>query len=293
MRHVDPPKLPSPSEGSSTAIARAPVFIAGFPRSGTTLLFRILHRHSAFCGAGSDRGDELDLVESHFYRRFARPAAALWRSEDEVSLRTWFGGCSEYYNQFLAQSLRAFHIAAAAGRNRRRILDKTPDNVLIAPLIAHAFPDARVLCLRRDPRDVLASFRRRRELQTGEAGAWLDIAYDLEEFAEAWLCQSNAWREFSVKSPEKSMLVDFRSLTQDPGTVVKQVLKFVGAEFEVGMIRGIAPQQRSDPLDGYVSHVPVPNSRQWPGLLTSEEARVISERCPPFGTHCLDSVGDD
>src|SRR5690242_5663290 len=121
----------------------APVFIVGFPRTGTTLLYSILYRHPLFQPApGRYLQRSSAQVEAHFFRRFFRPAVELWSDPEERSLREWFAENADRYTAFLAGMLRQFHLEAAEARGVRRILEKTPDNLLLCYLIHLAFPSA-------------------------------------------------------------------------------------------------------------------------------------------------------
>jgi hypothetical protein len=276
---------------TESTLEERPVFIAGFPRTGTTLLWHILQRHSAFSSVAGGAPPHAPLVESHFYRRFFSPAVRMWASTDEATLRTWFADDAAYFTRFLLQSFRAFHLEAAAARGALRILDKTPDNVLMCDLIVNAFPDCRILCLSREPADTLASFRRRRSQQPGEEGAWLDLAYDLPGFADTWNRQRAAWRRFLAESPRCATTVDYEALTTTPAAELNRVLAFIGEEPEPQLIEGEAPTSRASVLDGYWSHVPVRNSEVWHDYVAEAEAIELRRRCLPFGADDGDIAG--
>jgi hypothetical protein len=259
-----------------------PVFIGGFPRTGTTLIWHILQRHSAFSTIRSTAPAYAPFVESHFYRRFFSPAICMWTSTEEATLRAWFANDSAYFTRFLIESFRAFHLEAAAARGANRVLDKTPDNVLLCDLIVNAFPDCRILCTSRDPADTLASFRRRRSQQPGLEGEWLDIAYDLPTFTQIWNRQSAAWRRFEAENPQTTLTIDYAALTNTPVAELNRVLAFVEEEPEPHLIDGEPPTTRASVLDGYWSHVPVPNSDVWNDHLTDDEAACVRRDCVPF-----------
>ena len=111
-----------------------PVFVVGMPRSGTTLVERMLASHPAMIGIGEGQmiGDL---------------AAALDRAAGPEEMRG------------LARSLGARHLdrlRLMAGP-AERVVDKTPDNLSHLGVIACLFPRARVIVCRRDPRDVCLS----------------------------------------------------------------------------------------------------------------------------------------
>jgi tetratricopeptide (TPR) repeat protein len=118
---------------------RAPVFIVGMPRSGTTLCEQIIAAHAKAHGAGergaltqawNALGGAIDSAPS-VERIAALEAAALDRS-------------AEIY-------LRELHALAP---DADRIVDKMPGNFLFLGLVGLMLPGARIIHCMRDPRDV-------------------------------------------------------------------------------------------------------------------------------------------
>lgn len=128
------------------ACSREPIFVVGMPRSGTTLVDRILSSHPDVHSAG-----ELQ----NFAHALKRAAATPGRNTLDV------------------ETLRAGHAAdpAAIGEayvastrpgtgHRRHFIDKMPLNFWYAGHIHRALPEARIVCLLRHPLDtVLSNFR--------------------------------------------------------------------------------------------------------------------------------------
>jgi hypothetical protein len=112
-----------------------PIFIVGAPRSGTMLLYRILRSHSRL---------------AHW-----RPSEAheVWEADYHPALRGWESnvlGASDVDPEAAARIRRSFLLVT--GRHRR-LIDKTPRNVLRVPFVDAVFPDARYVYLKRDGRD--------------------------------------------------------------------------------------------------------------------------------------------
>jgi tetratricopeptide (TPR) repeat protein len=135
-----PPRVHA-SGAERPADHRNPIFLLGFPRSGTTLLEVVLEGHPDVV---SLEENEL-LIDS--VREFMRSFAGLDRlmRADEPTL----------------ESLRTRYWSrvAAAGVDvvGKVFLDKHPLNTLKLPLIARLFPHAKILFACRDPRDVVLS----------------------------------------------------------------------------------------------------------------------------------------
>ncbi len=125
-----------------------PIFILGFPRSGTTLTEQLLASHSRIRAGG-----ELPFVAElaalatertggAFPGRFEKLDAAL-RAEFGAVLRDHYLSRAEAYG-LLAPGAAFF-------------TDKMPLNELYLPLLALAFPESPRVTVARDPRDVLVS----------------------------------------------------------------------------------------------------------------------------------------
>ena len=121
----------------------APAFLLGFPRSGTTLLDRMLSSHPDTLVL-----EERDLL-SAAYGRFAASDAAL-NALDGLDDAAWRQARRAYWTRVDAE-LRG------TAREGRLVVDKLPLNTILLGLIARIFPDARVVLAVRDPRDVCLS----------------------------------------------------------------------------------------------------------------------------------------
>ena len=120
-----------------------PVFVIGLPRSGTTLLERMLASHPEMIGIG-----EQSFARSSFQRALAAS-----------------GGLQEMLSTHAVGTAAAWHLSMLEDRVQRlgivrsgtRIVDKLPDNYLLAGWLRIAFPNAAIIHCLRDPRDVALS----------------------------------------------------------------------------------------------------------------------------------------
>ena len=120
----------------------APVFLIGFPRSGTTLLDQILASHPQITTL-EERDTLVPLAEALFAsgNDFERwPTLAV---DDIEQLRAG-------YWERVAAGLRGAPMKSV-------FVDKQPLNAILLPLIYRLFPSAKILLAIRDPRDVLLS----------------------------------------------------------------------------------------------------------------------------------------
>ncbi|HEX4198434.1 MAG TPA: sulfotransferase [Caulobacteraceae bacterium] len=141
-----PQRARPPSSSSYKAPAAGHVFLVGFPRSGTTLLERVLGAHPDVVA-----WDERETLTEAVRDFMADPGGLdrLAAASDAVLN----DHRAHYWRRVAASG------AKVAGKTA---LDKLPLNTMKLPLIAKLFPDAKVLFARRDPRDVVLSCFRQR-----------------------------------------------------------------------------------------------------------------------------------
>jgi tetratricopeptide (TPR) repeat protein len=121
-----------PAEGHADP---CPIFIVGLPRSGTTLVDRILSSHPQV----QSRGESSDIATA--IMRLAGPAP----DKQTLIRRAATLNPAELGRSFCARlpDTNAFHL-----------IDKTPINFLYLGMIARALPQARLIHVRRGPVDV-------------------------------------------------------------------------------------------------------------------------------------------
>lgn len=151
----------------SDAPSAAPIFIIGMPRTGTTLVDRILSSHPLVESAG-----ELQAMP------LAVKAAAGTRSRTVLDPETIRAAAQAdagaIGRDYLTRA--AAHVAGA----KPRFVDKFPGNFLYAGVIARALPEATIVCLRRNPMDtILANFRNLFAI----GSRYYDYSYDLLDIA--------------------------------------------------------------------------------------------------------------
>ncbi|NOX73382.1 MAG: tetratricopeptide repeat protein, partial [Alphaproteobacteria bacterium] len=134
-----------------------PIFVVGMIRSGTTLVEQILSGHSQVYGAG-----ELTFVDDY---------ARNWLRNEQTNPASFDGFVDQYLDY-----------AAPAARVAARVVDKMPINFLWIGIIKAAFPNAKIINLVRDPRDIGLSIFKNYFADLGNR-----YAYDLEELAEFYL----------------------------------------------------------------------------------------------------------
>ena len=126
--------------------SRASIFIVGQPRTGTTLIERVVTSHSQVHSAGELR------QFGNSVRRLTRYRGAGRFSEELVRRGSALQG----------KPLGAAYLQAVTKQrgDTPRFVDKLPPNYIYVPLILMALPNAKIIHVRRDPMDAcFASFK--------------------------------------------------------------------------------------------------------------------------------------
>ncbi|HEX7857163.1 MAG TPA: sulfotransferase [Sphingobium sp.] len=145
----------------------APIFVIGMPRTGTTLVDRILSSHPDVESAG-----ELQAMPLAVKRIAATGSRTVL--DPETALQAAAGDMAVIGRDYLRRA--AHHRQGPAGR----FTDKFPGNFHYVGFIARALPHARIVCLRRHPMDtVLSNFRNLFAISS----RYYDYSYDLMDIA--------------------------------------------------------------------------------------------------------------
>jgi tetratricopeptide (TPR) repeat protein len=135
--------LPMRPPAGSVLIDRPPVFMFGFPRSGTTLAERILGAHPNLTAT-----DELNLLGAVFHSIATELQNAPMEELTDAQVR-------HLRRAFVEKAVRA-----GFSPSTQRLIDKNPLNFVFIDVVRRVFPDSPVIFILRDPRDcVWSSFR--------------------------------------------------------------------------------------------------------------------------------------
>lgn len=198
----------------------APIFIVGMPRSGTTVVERIL---SACTGTVS-------LGESPILPALMRHASGSDSPHiaDAAALR------AAWHHLPWRDIGHAYvrHAAVQAGSPSRTI-DKLPLNFLLADAILAALPDARIVWMVRDPLDTVAgNYRQMFEFETGS----YDYSLSLDATA-AFLIGERACRaRLASRHPDAILSVDHDALVDRPEAEAERIVRFCALPWDPGCV---------------------------------------------------------
>jgi len=192
-----------------------PIFIVGMPRTGTTLTERIVSSHSAVFAAG-----ELN----HFGRLVRIAAQARANPDFDVArVRSVLAGDLTRLGKAYIDNTRP------ATGHTPRFIDKMPLNFLYAGFIAQALPNARIICLRRNPMDTcLSNFRQLFSLRS----AYYAYSYDLLDCGRYYLLFDALMRHWDALFPGRILTLQYETLVTEQEARSRELLDFCGLEWE-------------------------------------------------------------
>ena len=186
----------------------APIFIAGFPRSGTTLLDTLLMNVGDFHVL-----EELPLVHEVETRLAADADLGRMTSAEAQALRA----C--YFERL------AHHAPPPPGH---KVVDKHPLHMARMPLIHRLFPDARVILVERHPCDaVLSCFMANFQLNHA-----MRSFTDLKEAARTYDAVFDAWSRAEALLPLSVHRVRYERMVADLEGEMRALLDFLGRPWD-------------------------------------------------------------
>jgi hypothetical protein len=203
--------FPEPQPESMGDPTDEPIFVVGMPRSGTTLVERILSSHPDVYAAG-----ELQNFAAALQHASGSHAPVLFDSEINTRASTLD------WKRIGADYLLSTRPATA---HKPRFIDKLPHNFLYLGFIARALPNARIICLRRNPMDTcLSNFRQLFD----QTSASFDYSYDLLDTGKYFVLFDHLMAHWLRVFPERILEIGYETLVDAQETCTRQLLKFCG-----------------------------------------------------------------
>lgn len=192
--------------------APVPIFIVGMLRTGSTLLERLLSRHSRVV----PRGELTELPR-------------LLRAIPAPSYPAAFAGLDGSAKQriretYLSRLARGEQGAAA-------FTDKMPGNFKHLGAIAALFPEAVIVHTRRDPRDTGLSLFRQPLVSPDSA-----YASDPEAIVHYYRGYRRLMAHWRSRLGDRILDVDYEALVSDPEPVLRRILEAAGLDWEEGVL---------------------------------------------------------
>lgn len=213
-----------------------PIFVVGYPRSGTTLLQTLI----------ATQKEIFSLPEVHFFSSVRQKLKTKHDRIDPecmpavvetVRRKLYFSTNAEAHLTQLAEKgelspkmlYEAIVVDNVMEKNtldelkRFRWMEKTPDNVLFLEIIFRYYPDAKVVNIIRNPEKAILS---RRKHFDGESGWPIDV------HVQKWINSIEAAEKCAAEHPGRLLSIRLEDLVADKEKTMERVCRHVGIKFE-------------------------------------------------------------
>ena len=206
-----------------------PLFLFSLPRSGSTLLQRVLAADSQISSAAEPwvllplvyalREHGMSAVYSHYWANFAlNEFIKELPNGKEDYLSTIGSGISELYRK------------AAKNKDARYFLDKTPRYALIADEIINIFPDGKFIVLWRNPLAIIASI-----VETWGGGDW-DVSMCKVDLFEGMASLIDGYQAHS----KQILGIQYESFLQSPEIELARISEYLELKFDPDVLKNFA-----------------------------------------------------
>lgn len=194
----------------------APIFVVGMPRTGTTLVDRILSSHRDVGSAGELQAMPLAVKQT------ARTSSRVVIDPNTVMASGGVDPCA-IGDLYMA---RADH---QRPKGSPRFVDKLPANFLYIGHIVRALPQARIVCLRRNPMDtVWSNFKNLFASQSG----YYAYSYDLLDTARYYQRFDRLMSVWDRLYPGSVLQFSYEALVHDQENETRRLLEHCGLSWD-------------------------------------------------------------
>lgn len=212
------------SDALNTPNNEEPIFIIGLPRTGTTLVDRILSSHSDVTAAG-----ELNIFPGLIKQATGTASNMVMDIETfQKSNQLSSAALNKIGDQYKAS-------AKELSRGAVRFTDKMPLNFFYAGLIHKALPNARIIVLRRGAMDsCLSNYRQLLTVQH----SYYHYTYDLNETAKFYRKFDQLMSHWRAHLPaNRFMEVSYEDIVFDQENQTRRLLEFCGLGWQEACMR--------------------------------------------------------
>ena len=195
-----------------------PVFLVGFPRSGTTLMDQILDCHPML--QTMEEKDIIATIENRVAGPFGTYVSG-WKSLTVEKIKTLQ---DEYYKE------TAKHVNLEAGNI---LVDRMPLNIMRVALIWRIFPGAKFILAVRHPLDVcLSCYMQNFKINTANANF-----FSLEDAALFYSRVMELWCQYVELLPISYHMVKYEDLVANLEGETRRILQFLGLDWNENVLK--------------------------------------------------------
>lgn len=201
-----------------------PIFVMGFPRSGTTLVEQILCSHSAIAAGG-----ELPFVSD-----MTKQASTIYPASERFPENLAHSWMADYH--YTATLFRDYYLARAEQYGLLRngtafFTDKMPFNEIYLPLIKMAFPNAKIVRVVRHPLDVCVS------MLSNNMTHGFHCGYRIEDIAHHLAAVHELVEHYARELELHEFVLRYETLVADQEGQTRHLLDYLGLPFETACLQ--------------------------------------------------------
>ncbi|WP_329741756.1 tetratricopeptide repeat-containing sulfotransferase family protein [Dyella sp. A6] len=213
-------RFPTTSTAAEGLPTEEPIFIIGMPRSGTTLVERIISSHPSVYSAG-------ELMNFGMALKFLAQSPSR-RLVDPETVRRTEGVDMKLLGQTYLASTRPVtgHLP--------RFIDKLPHNFLYVGFIAQALPRAKIICLRRNPMDTcLSNFRQLFSLES----SYFDYSFNLMDTGRYFVLFDRLMAYWNKMFPGRILEMQYEDLVENQEPCSRRLIEFCDLPWDPACLR--------------------------------------------------------
>lgn len=257
------------------------IFLISQPRSGSTLMQRVLAGHPDI-QTSAETWMMLHPVYGQRQQGIETEYNARWRQEAMAEFIANYTDGPEVHDDAIRAYARVLYGNALARGGKRFFLDKTPRYFFIIEDLYRLFPEARFIFLLRNPLAVLAS-----ELSTYVKGDWKIIGWFAPDLIDAPSLIDKGIRQVGARG----FVIRYEDFVEDPETHTARLCDYLGIEMQGTMVDYSGTPApigaMNDPVGVHRHSRPTPDSAEsWKKLAETVQYRH-------FAHSLLDAIGPE
>ncbi len=202
-----------------------PIFLVGFPRSGTTLLDVTLDGHPGV--KTMEEKPAVAVMEAEFPGPPGTYGPALLKMPAD--------GIARLKTLYEAEVARSVTLSPG-----QRLVDKFPLNIIQIPLILKIFPDAQFILAVRHPCDVILSCF----MQAFEPNPAMANFFGLEDAAKLYDKVMGLWLMYEEALPISLHRLRYEDLVADPENTARSLIRFLGLKWHDEVLHHVETSAR-------------------------------------------------
>lgn len=201
-----------PNRTPTATAGKTPIFLMGLPRTGTTLTERIISSHSKVASVG----------ETQFMQMIVRAESGI-DSEEKMTPEMIRAAANLDISVIGDGYLGMLDYRLG---DEPMFIDKLPFNIFYAGFIAKAYPDARIVLMKRNPMD--SCFAMYKQVFT-----WAyKFSYSLDGLGRFYPAYNRLIEHWRTTLGERLVEIEYEALVADQKNQTRQLLDRLGLEFE-------------------------------------------------------------